>query len=54
MLLNGGDTAGIAVALTITTTSVRHDVTAIMAKLGVHSRREAILIAVRTDVLRNP
>jgi len=54
MLLNGGNTAGIAVALTITTTSVRHDVTAIMAKLGVHSRREAILIAVRTDVLRNP
>jgi DNA-binding NarL/FixJ family response regulator len=54
MLLNGGDTAGIAVALTITPTSVRHDVGAIMAKLGVHSRREAILIAVRTDVLGNP
>ena len=54
MLLNGGNTAGIAVALTITPTSVRHDVAAIMAKLGVHSRREAILIAVRTDVLGNP
>jgi hypothetical protein len=31
MLLNGGNTAGIAVALTISPTSVRHDVGAIMA-----------------------
>jgi DNA-binding NarL/FixJ family response regulator len=53
MLLNGGNTAGIAVTLMITQARVRHDVGAIMAKLGVHSRREAILIAVRTDVLRN-
>jgi two-component system nitrate/nitrite response regulator NarL len=51
MLVDGMDTTGIAAALSVSRTTVRTHVQALMAKLGVHSRLEAASYAMRYRLL---
>jgi len=54
LLVTGSGTSAIAVALVIVPATVRNHIQSILAKLGVHTRLEAVAMTVRENILATP